>query len=84
MQAQAEAPLPTNCVFVCLVAHLAPPCASNRGVFWDRKTGRWRSQLGYHNRKIFMGYFNEPEEAARAYDAKAVELHGPMGKKGGG
>jgi hypothetical protein len=54
--------------------------SSLRGVFWDRKTGRWRSQLGYHNRKIFMGYFNEPEEAARAYDAKAVELHGAMGE----
>eukprot|EP00879_Flechtneria_rotunda_P019645 GHRR01020641.1.p1 GENE.GHRR01020641.1~~GHRR01020641.1.p1 ORF type:complete len:319 (+),score=199.76 GHRR01020641.1:31-957(+) len=57
------------------------PCKSSlKGVFWDRKTGRWRSQLGYHNRKIFMGYFNTPEEAAIAYDQKAVELHGRLAK----
>jgi hypothetical protein len=49
-------------------------------VFWDKKTGRWRSQLGYNNRKIFMGYFNTPEEAGAAYDAKAVEIHGRLGE----
>lgn len=50
-----------------------------RGVFWDKKTGRWRSQLGFQNRKIFMGYFDTAEEAAAAYDQKAVELHGRLG-----
>lgn len=53
-------------------------------MFWDRKTGRWRSQLGYNNRKIFMGYFNTPEEAAQAYDQKAVEIHGQLGEQGQG
>jgi hypothetical protein len=51
-------------------------------VFWDKKTGRWRSQLGYNNRKIFMGYFNTPEKAGAAYDAKAVEIHGRSGELG--
>ena len=25
-----------------------------RGVFYDRKNGRWRSQLGYQNRKVSL------------------------------
>jgi hypothetical protein len=51
-------------------------------VFWDRKTGRWRSQLGYNHRKLFMGYFESAEDAAVAYDCKAVELHGFNGEEG--
>lgn len=55
---------------------------SGRGVFWDRKNCRWRSQVGFQNKKIFMGYFNDAEDAARAYDRKLVELHGSTGKHG--
>lgn len=51
-----------------------------RGVFWDRKNNRWRAQVGHNNRKIFMGYFSEPTEAARAYDKKLVQLRGTMGE----
>lgn len=51
-----------------------------RGVFWDRKNSRWRAQVGFNNRKIFMGYFGEPAEAARAYDKKVVQLHGALGE----
>lgn len=53
-----------------------------RGVFWDRKNNRWRAQVGHNNRKIFMGYFSEPTEAARAYDKKLVQLRGTMGEPG--
>lgn len=59
-----------------------PPLVACRGVFWDRKTGRWRSQLGYNHRKLFMGYFESAEDAAVAYDCKAVELHGFNGEEG--
>jgi hypothetical protein len=51
----------------------------HRGVFWDKKSRRWRCQLGHKNRKIFLGYFAVAEEAARAYDQKLVELHGGSG-----
>jgi hypothetical protein len=50
-----------------------------RGVFWDRKTKRWRCQLGYQSKKIFLGYFDDAGEAARAYDQKLVELRGAGG-----
>lgn len=51
-----------------------------RGVFWDRKTRRWRCQLGYQSKKIFLGYFDDAGEAARAYDQKLVELRGAGGE----
>jgi hypothetical protein len=50
-------------------------------VFWDKKSRRWRCQLGHKNRKIFLGYFAVAEEAARAYDQKLVELHGGSGEE---
>ncbi len=56
------------------------PCScARRGVFWDKKSRRWRCQLGFKNKKIFLGYFHDAEEAARAYDTKLVELHGSAG-----
>ena len=51
-------------------------------MFWDKKTGRWRSQIGHQNRKVFLGYYDTPEEAARVYDRKALELHGFAGGAG--
>jgi hypothetical protein len=55
--------------------------SNHRGVFWDKKSRRWRCQLGHKNRKIFLGYFAVAEEAARAYDQKLVELHGGSGEE---
>jgi hypothetical protein len=52
-------------------------------VFWDKKSKRWRCQLGHKNKKIFLGYYNDPEEAARAYDVKLVELNGAAGEGSG-
>lgn len=51
-------------------------------MFWDKKSRRWRCQLGHKNRKIFLGYFAVAEAAARAYDQKLVELHGGSGEQG--
>lgn len=64
---------------LCLTTH--PTCCC-RGVFWDRKTKRWRCQLGYQSKKIFLGYFDDAGEAARAYDQKLVELRGAGGEYG--
>jgi hypothetical protein len=41
-------------------------------------------QVGFNNRKIFMGYFSSPADAARAYDKKVVQLHGALGEQSGG
>lgn len=49
-----------------------------RGVCrWGRY---WIADIGHQGKRMRIGYFSTPEEAARAYDAKAVMLHGDFAR----
>jgi len=50
-----------------------------KGVFLT-KEGRYLSRISYQKRTYNLGRFTCPIEAAKAYDRKAVELHGPYAK----
>ena len=50
-----------------------------KGVF-RRNNGRYQSRVGYDGELIVVGSFACPIEAARAYDRKAIELHGDYAK----
>lgn len=47
-----------------------------KGVSLQRSSGRWVAHLQSEVRRLHLGRFSTPEEAARAYDEAARELYG--------
>lgn len=47
-----------------------------KGVVWDKGCQKWRAQLHSNGKNYYLGLFVCKEAAARAYDAKAIELFG--------
>lgn len=51
-----------------------------KGVTWNKRARKWQAQIGMPGSKSYLGIFVDPEEAARAYDAAAIELHGEFAR----
>ena len=47
-----------------------------KGVSWHKRIKKWQAQINYNRKVVFLGYYYDPKDAARAYDAKARELYG--------
>lgn len=46
------------------------------GVSYKKETGRWSAAIGYKGKSHHIGYYDTPEEAARARDAVALTFFG--------
>lgn len=51
-----------------------------KGVYWQEHAKKWRSSISVNQKRIHIGYFNNPVEAAMAYNTMAIELHGEYAK----
>jgi len=51
-----------------------------RGVTWHKRDRKWRANIGANREKIYIGQFDCPHEAAKAYNKKALELHGEFAR----
>ncbi len=51
-----------------------------KGVYLFKRTGKWVAALYFKGQRFWLGYFVDEAEAARAYDAKAVELFGEFAR----
>jgi hypothetical protein len=51
-----------------------PTSSQYKGVYLDKKTGKWRAMIQYNRTKYYLGSFSEEKDAALAYNQKATEF----------
>jgi hypothetical protein len=54
-----------------------PKTSQYRGVSLRKGCKKWHASISYQNKDISIGSYYNEEDAAKAYDLKALELHGP-------
>lgn len=55
----------------------SPKSSKYIGVTLFKRTGRWMARVKHKGEQFYIGYFDDEDEAARARDKLALELHGP-------
>ena len=50
--------------------------AGFKGVCWSAQCRKWLAQIAHNKQHFYLGVHIQIEDAAKAYDRKAIELHG--------
>jgi hypothetical protein len=51
-----------------------------KGVTWSKKARAWQAQIAKNGKRFFLGYYSTEENAAKAYDEKALKLYGEFAR----
>jgi len=51
-----------------------------KGVSWFKRHCKWLARIGVNHKRIFLGYYDNEEEAALAYNKAALEYFGEYAK----
>jgi len=51
-----------------------------KGVMWRGNRRHWIAEIAFEGKTIYIGSYKQKIAAARAYDAKAIELHGEFAR----
>lgn len=51
-----------------------------KGACWDKSRNKWLSQITSKGKRMFLGYFDNEEDAAIVYDVAAQLFHGEYAK----
>lgn len=51
-----------------------------KGVSWDKRLSKWRTRVMSNSKSVFLGHYDNEEEAALAYNKAALELFGEFAK----
>lgn len=51
-----------------------------KGVAWYKRDSKWRVSIKHKNKNYHLGYFINEDDAAKAYNVKAIELFGEYSK----
>ena len=51
-----------------------------KGVSWSKVSKKWVATIFHSRKQIYIGLFDNELDAALAYDAKAIEIHGEYAK----
>jgi hypothetical protein len=51
-----------------------------KGVFWHKHEKKWQAAIKANGKIIYLGYYADAQDAARAYDAAALKYHGEFAR----